>query len=199
MRRTSKLLTAVAAGAVLALMAPTSAQAIGPYGAGEVSGVVKLSPGILLDSDSTLAPGKCEKQTYTFSSVILNGFMSDGTSTFVGSIGTGNVKGESTRPGGDCADVGKGTVNTSTDRGTFSSGAGAPNAVSGNFFGGYERHGSHVIVTLKGDVNFAGGGTYSGVPINLDASEFIPTKIDAGTGRIVEANFTGEWHVGVGA
>lgn len=197
MRRIFRSTLAVALLTGVAVFSPQGARAVGPYGGGEVSGLVTLDPGVAIASNSSIPDSGCAPQSYTFGSVILNGTITDGSRTFAGSISTSNVKGQSTRAGGDCADIGVGTVNTSSDRGNFTSTTGGPNQVAGNFFGNYERHGTHVFVHLTGSVNFAGGSSYSGVPINLEASEFIPLVVNPATGRVTQAVFTGEFHIGI--
>lgn len=167
--------------------APTPAQAVGPFGAGEVSGTVVSSPGVPLTG--------CSPQTFTFSSVVLNGTITDGARTMAGSVTTANVNG-----GGSCeGTTGGGWINPGA---TFQ-GSSPTGNVSGGFGGSYTRVGTHVIVNLSATMTLCDGAngcaTYSNVPIALDASEFIPTKVDPATGAIQEANFTGEFHVGLPA
>lgn len=182
-------LIVAAAGLAATGFGGSPAQAAGPFGAGEVAGSVRFT-----SARGVPAVGCNEGITFDFSSVVLNGTITDGNRVVAGAFNVSNVSGYSSTCAG-ATDFG--VIN---DTATFS--GGATGSGSGGFGGTYERVGSHTIVRLTATMTLCGSSgcaSYSGVPINLDASEFVPTEIDPGTGDVRAASFTGEFHIGVGA
>lgn len=181
-------LIAATAGLAATGFGTTPAQAAGPYGAGQVAGTV------IFNGAGVPTVGCNDGLSFTFGSVVLNGSLSDGSRTFVGSINTAGVSGYSTT----CAGA--------TDSGIINDGAtfhgdSPTGSASGGFSGTYSRVGSHTLVALTASVTVCQLGdcaSYGGVPINLDASEFIPTKVNPANGEVQEASFVGEFHIGAG-
>ena len=184
MKRLTRLsiVAAITALSLVALMgAPAGATIVG---GGDVSGTVTITnPGCIPVATAPRGP-----VTYTFNEVVLQGiFANNAGQNYVGNIDVANVKGGS-GPAGDNTVQGAGTVNSATDRATF---AGAGNAITGNFYGAYQRIGSIVLVDLNVTVlTIAGHASNETAGVTV-AAQFSPTIGDGFSSPVCAANFTG--------
>ncbi|MCA1838932.1 MAG: hypothetical protein LC723_01180 [Actinobacteria bacterium] len=203
MRRFSKLMLVAAILSALFVILPGAFAASATI-AGDVTGLVTYSGTELPLSGGT---AECSSigahQSYTFGGVIINGAISGGGQTYVGSIGTTNVKGQSysnNTPGSGCETLsgGAGWVNPPNslgqvvDPGHFTGSAG-PESVSGDFSGTYVRQNSIVTVTLTvtnlkiNNVSIGGN-----VPVKVIA-QFTPNSFNTATGAVKGAVFAGSF------
>jgi hypothetical protein len=175
-------LVAVMALAVFASLGTPAYAALA--GGGAVSGTVTITNAGCIPV-ATAAPGPV---TYTFSDVVIPGvFANDAGQAFAGQIDVSNVKGASVAPH-DNTVMGQGTVNSATDKATFT-GSLPPNSISGTFFGKYLRVGSVVLVDLDvaGKVN---NGTTQTTKVSV-AAHFQPTNGDGVVQPVCAAAFGG--------
>ncbi|MGH2830484.1 MAG: hypothetical protein ACRDJM_08360 [Actinomycetota bacterium] len=175
-------LVAAMAFAVFASLG-TPAYAV-PAGGGTVGGTVKITnvPDCIPVATAPPAP-----VTYTFNDVIIPGvFATSEGQAFAGQIDVANVKGASVAPH-DNTVMGQGTVNSSTDRATFT--GSSATTITGTFFGKYLRVGSVVLVDL--DVAFrVNGGPQQTTKVSV-AAHFQPTNGDGVVQPVCEAAFGG--------
>ena len=190
MRRFSKFMLVATILSALFVILP-GAFAAGASIAGDVNGTVNYS-------GTELPLSGCAYQAYNFSGVIINGAVSGGGQTYVGTIGTAGVRGESTSlcPNGTPGETlqgGSGTVNSAASPAHFSGNIpGTSSSVSGDFYGTYVRTNSIVTVSLN-ILNLTINGVNTGSTTAKVAAQFTPTSFNTSTGAIKAAEFAGSF------